>query len=169
MNKMTDVPYLYKYLEGLTKIETTNYEDAFKILCLSDNVMPFYSTALEFKLNNIGALGVAGDCVFYDVKIDRKPDILNNFRFENVHHYAFISNDVLHKNFPEDIVACSMPYSECFTRLYFKQDGIPSTFKISYDSLFVHTDLRKKLQVSVHTDHHIYKDGLISEKEMQSL
>ena len=39
MNKMTDVTYLDKYLEGLPKIETTNYEDAFKILCLSDNVM----------------------------------------------------------------------------------------------------------------------------------
>ena len=29
MNKMTDVTYLDKYLEGLPKIETTNYKDAF--------------------------------------------------------------------------------------------------------------------------------------------
>ena len=161
---MTNDPYLNEYLEGLTKIETTNHKDAFKILCLSDKVIPFYTTTMEFKVNNIGALGVAGDCVFYDVKVDRKPDILNNFRFENVHRYIFMSNDVLHKNFPQDIVACLMPYSECFIRLYFKQDVYTSTFKISYDSLFVHTDLRKKLQVLVQTDHHIYKDGMISEK-----
>jgi hypothetical protein len=50
------------------------------MLCLSDKISAFYYTVLEFKLNNIGALGVAGDYVFYDVKVDRKPDILNNLR-----------------------------------------------------------------------------------------
>lgn len=40
---------------------------------------------------------------------------------------------------------------------------------VNDNNITFHTDLRKKLQVSVHTDHHIYKDGIISEKEMQSL
>lgn len=159
------LPWLSSIISDLEIKEVEKREAAFISLVESPDSISKFRLEREFLTNNFSLFEVSGDFVFQDIKLSTDADILSNFCFENVHHFDFVSNGIVLKHFPKDVVIVAMPYSEPHVRLYFKRDDIPASFKMSYDCLFVHTNKRQKLRSGVMTTHHKYSDGVIAELE----
>ena len=151
-------------LEGIEKVKVADFRDA----CLRvprKDALYFYDTTDEFIVNNIALFGVFEDYVFYDFELDRKPDLLNNFKTENVSHYSFLTNGNLNMNIPTDVVSCASMYTKCELRLYFKRDNVPKTFKIQYTSSILPRDVRNQMIMNgVETEHHVYRDGIVYQR-----
>lgn len=159
------IPTLSSVLDELEIHDVPDREIAFLSLSEKGDSIAKYRVNREFLTNSISILESSGEFVFWDLRFYPSSDVIKNIKFENVHHYQFVSNGVPFNKFPEEIVLVAMPYCEPAFRVYFRKTNIPSTFTVEYDCLLVPNEKRDMLRKGVQTENHVYSDGVIFDRK----